>query len=199
MALVDLPERPTVRAAKWQLIDFGATMPGGLGGPSQRLNRLGNRWRLTVAVPPMDVALLREWQAKLNEGVEAGGVRLWVRQLGLRPGSPGVPRVNGADQSGKTLIVDGLTPGYTGRIGQFVSVVTDDQRFGFKLRSAFRADAAGEAELAIEPALRVEPGDNDVVEIGKPFIEGKLAALPSEDTDVSELVAGFEFAIEESR
>ena len=199
MALIDLPEKPTQRAMRWQLVDFGSTLPGGLGGPSQRINRNGNRWRVSVVLPAMDISLIREWQAKLNAGIEAGGVRLWIRQKGLPTGSPGAPLVNGAGQSAKELIADGFNAGYVGRYGQFFSVISGGKRYGYKLSAPFRADAAGAAVLAIEPGLRVEPSDNDVLEFGKPYIEGKLLSVPSEDTDVSELTAGFEFTIEESR
>jgi len=199
MALIDLPEDPTPRSVAWQLRDFGTKMSGGLGGSDQRINRLGNRWRIEVLLPAMDASKVREWQAKLNAGIEAGGVRLRIRQLDLKPGSPGAPMVAGASQSGKSLSVGGMTRGYVGRIGQYFSLISGGQRYGYKLAEAFRADGAGVADLAIEPALRVEPGDGDVLEMGKPYIEGMLTSVPSEETDVSSLVDGFQFTIEERR
>lgn len=199
MALMDLPESPAGRAVGWRLIDFGSTMPGGLGGPSQRINRNGNRWQVTIRLPRMDVSLAREWQAKLNAGIEADGVRMRVRQLGLHPGPSGSPVINGAAQSGKVLSLSGLTPGFVPQFGQYFSLITGGQRYGFKIAEPQRVAASGEATLAIEPALRVEPSDGDIAEFGKPYIEGKLIEVPVEETGVSTLAEGFEFTIAESR
>ena len=147
----------------------------------------------------MDIELARKWAMLLTMGVEAGGVLFWVRQLGLLPGAPGEPRVAGSGQSGKVLNVSGLTGSYVGQFSQFFTVITGERRYGYKLAAAVRADGAGTASFAIEPALRAEPADGDVLEIGKPYVQGLLADLPEEVSNVSYLAEGFGFTIREAR
>lgn len=199
MALIDLPESPAPRITRFRLRDFGTTIEGGQGAPDQRRNTLGNRWSLTVAMPAMEIVQARLWSTRLTQGLEAGGVRFWVRQPDLPTGSPGAALVNGAGQSGKTLSVHGMAPSYVARIGQFFAIVTGERRYGHRITEPARVDLSGGATFFIEPALRAEPSDNDVIEVGKPFIEGQLADIPEEVINETPLTEGFQFTIREIR
>jgi hypothetical protein len=100
------------------------------------------------------------------------GVRIpWPLQ-GFDPGLPGDIRVNGASQSGRSLIVDGATPNYVFREGQFFSIETASQHYMYMVTGEVIANGSGAATLAIEPMLRTAPADNDVCHFGKPMIEG---------------------------
>ena len=197
--MIALPESPEPTGCVIRTRDFGATIEGGRGGADQRRNTPGNRWEIVVSLPRMDIALAREWSMLLTMGLEAGGVRFWVRQLGLDVGAPGSPIVSGAGQACKTLNGAGFTRGYRGLVSQYFSVVTGGRRYGYKLAARSKASAAGEAALTFEPALRAEPAGGDVLEFGKPFIEGLLASVPEEVSAVSSLAEGFEFVIREAR
>lgn len=198
MSVVELPASPGPRSVEWEVVDFGGTLRGGLGGSSQRVNRLGNRWRVTVAMPPMDPAQGRLWFTRLSRALRNGAS--WrIRQVGTPPGSPGTVLVNGAGQAGAAIALDGFLPGYALRDGQWLSILTGGQRYLYQCAAAVMANASGQATVQIEPPLRVVPADNDPVEIGRPVIEGLLDVPPGLVLDERRLAAGFSFTIEETR
>lgn len=198
MALVDLPASPGPRAVAWQLLDFGGTLRGALGGASQRVNRLGSRWAVSVSLPALTPAQARSWSAALTSGLR-NGVRWRVRQVGTPVGAPGSVLVAGAGQSGLALDVDGLTAGYFVKAGQWLSVTTSSSSYLYQAAATVQADGSGVATLALEPALRVEPADNDPVALAAPVIEGLLADVPGWSLGPNRLASGFSFTIEEMR
>lgn len=198
MSVIALPSYPGPSAVAWELIDFGNTQQGALGGAAQRVNRLGGRFRLTVTLPPMEPAIAREWAASLNRGLRLG-VSWQVRQVGTPTGIPGAVLVNGGSQAGNALIVDGGAAGYVAKIGQWASILTGGQRYLYQLAATTQLSGTGTGTLQLEPALRVQPADNDPVELGAPVIEGLLDAPLGWSIDANRLVNGFSFTIEESR
>lgn len=198
MTAVTLPASPGSRVLGWTLVDFGGTLKGALGGSTQRLNRLGNRWRVDLELPVMTAAQAREWSADLVAG-RSNGVLWKLRQVGLDIGSPGTPLVNGASQSGNTLACDGFSASYEAKKGQFFSIIISGQRYCYQVRTTTTAVAGAFAALPIETALRVSPADNATLEFAEPYIQGLLTDVPSWVNDADHLARGFSFAIEESR
>jgi hypothetical protein len=198
MSVTALPASPGPVAVGWTLVDFGSSQQGALGGAAQRINRLGGRWRCEVTLPPMTPAQAREWAATLSRGLRTG-VSWRIRQVGTPTGTPGAVLVNGADQAGNALIVDGGTPGYVAKIGQWLSVLTGGQRYLYQSAATLQLSGTGTGTLQIEPGLRVPPANNDPVELGAPLIEGLLSGPPGWVIDANRLVNGFTFVIEENR
>jgi len=197
MVAVTLPDSPGPRNVQWELVDFGGIVPGALGGPDQRVNRLGNRWRATVEMPVLTAKQAREWSAALVRGLRLGV--LWeIVQPGFSPGVPGRPLVAGASQTGWELDADTFTPGYVWRPGQFISVLIGTQRYIYQFAESGRVETDGTATLPIEPALRVSPGDGDTIEVVRPVMQG-LVAAPAWAYDVDKLARGFSFTITETR
>lgn len=198
MSVTALPLNPGPVALAWELIDFGATQQGALGGAAQRVNRLGGRWRCTITLPPMIPSQAREWAAALSRGLRTG-VSWQVIQPETPTGAPGSVLVNGGSQAGNALIVDGGTPGYVAKIGQWASILTGGQRYLYQHAATTQLSGTGTGTFQLEPAMRVEPADNDPVELGAPVIEGLLIAPPGWSIDANRLVNGITFTIEESR
>lgn len=197
MAVVELPSSPRPVLA-WEPVDFGGTQQGALGGAAQRVNRLGNRWRAKAAVPAMESEEAMEWAATLTRALRLGAA-LAIVQPGVSVGSPGVPRVFGAGQTGAELNVDGLVPGYTVGAGRWLNVITGGRRYLYLAAQAASAGASGRATLAIEPLLRAVPADNDVVELAAPAIEGLLELPTAFQIDTDWIARGFSFTIVEYR
>lgn len=192
---ITLPSHPLPRE-----FEMGLPAPRELrppaGGPIQRINRLGDCWTAQVVLPPMTYATAMAWQADLRTAAET--VVMPIPQPGLDVGNPGTPRVKGANQLGNALLVDGLTPGYSGKKGQFMSFAIAGQNFAYEFRSEWTA-VAGEALIPIQPLIRVSPADNALVNIAAPVIEGwPSVAGGSRRITVEALVAGLTFQIEES-
>lgn len=194
--MIVLPSNPGPVAISWSLRDFGSTQQGALGGSAQRINRLGNRWRCDVTMPPLTPDQAREWSAALVRGLREG-VRFEVLQPGHNTGAPGNLLVNGAGQAGSALIVDGGTPGYVAKAGAWANILTGGRRYLHQLAATTQLSGTGTGTLQLEPLLRVIPADNTPVELAAPMIEGLLAAAPGWGIDVDYLTRGFAFAIEE--
>jgi len=73
----------------------------------------------------------------------------------------GTPLVNGAGQTGNTLITDGWTPSITGILlaGDYIEI---NSRLHKVLVDA-NSDGSGNATLEIWPRLAVSPGDNQFI------------------------------------
>lgn len=196
MTLVTLPSTPGPRSVSWQEVDFGGTQRSALGGAAQRVNRLGNRWRMTFACPVMTPVQAREWASALSLGLK-NGVSCAIRQVGTPTGSPGTVLVAGASQAGFDLDCDGFNPGYAVRNGQWLSLLTGSRRYLYMSAANVRADASGLATLSLTAPLRAEPANTDPVELGAPVIEGLLVEGLGWSLDPDRLARGFTFTIEE--
>lgn len=166
-------------------------------GPVQRALSASGRWGFDVTISAKTAADAREWK-RLHQ---SGELFLFdIPQPGLAVGTPGTPRVAGASQTGNTLNIDGLTPGYTLALGQWLSIVIDGQRYAYMSEANSTADGTGALTAYLMPALRVSPNDNDVVEIETPKMEGYVD-VPQGGfrLDVASIMRGLSFTIRERR
>jgi hypothetical protein len=187
-----------IARARVRMLDFGGELTPGLGGMVQRINRMGSRYALDVELPPLpeepDGRLLT---TKLRQAKQEGALFPFP-QPSLHIGSPGAPVVDGTGIAGTTLPLRGLTPHYAIRAGQFMSVITAGRRYLYAAAAQAIADASGSVTVTIAPMLRAEPTDGDIVEIGKPMIEGWLGAGDLEHEMMLEPYFGIRFSITEA-
>lgn len=170
--MIDLPSDPAPNAATSSLIDFGGFLVPGLGGEVQRIDRMGNRFKVSVSMPPMvSEPTGRIFVSRLIRG-KTEGVRMEFPLLSFKPGSPGTVLVDGAGQSGRSLVVNGATANYAFREGQPFSIEEDGRHYLHFVDAQVIANADGEAELSISPMLRIEPSDGAVCHFATPMIEG---------------------------
>ncbi len=170
--MIDLPTDIGPSSASAALIDFGAFLTPPLGGPVQRVDRMGNRFRISVGMPPMlSASDGRRWVSRLIRG-KTEGARMPFPLLDFDPGAPGAPLINGAGQTGTSMIMDGFTPNYVLREGQFFSIVTGGRHHLYNVRTETIASNTGTVTLPISPMIRVAHLDNDVCHFGQPMIEG---------------------------
>lgn len=172
--MIDLPAYPGPQSAEAALIDFGVMLTPPLGGPVQRVERQGNRWRLSVTMPPLRDAEARIWLARLLKG-KSEGARMEFPLLGFNPGSPGNPVVHTSGQTGRTLIIRGAQPNYIFREGQFISVETGGRHHLIMVDAETIVPDVGIVSLPISPMLRVAHLDGDPVHVGTPMIEGFIS------------------------
>ena len=152
------------------------TRPASGAGPVGRNLRPGTRWAWDIELPAMSYVESLAWDDLLSED---DTVVMEILQPGLVIGAPGAPPINGANQSGRTLNLKGLTPGYVFRKGQWLSLIQNGQRFAYKSSAAATADGSGNMALPLRTMLRVPTLNNAVVEIAQPMVEG----WPTIDTD----------------
>ena len=170
-----LPYTRGMRSAVPSVLDFGGVQAPPGGGAMQKLNRVGDRYTLTVTPP-----LLRSepegriYASRLRRAKREGAIFAFP-QDGLVIGNPGTPLVSGAGQTGMTLDIDGMTPGYVVCEGQFFSIIIGGRRYLYAAAAQTAVNGAGQIALPIEVPVRVSPGDNAVCEFATPMIEGFLS------------------------
>lgn len=172
--MIDLPSSPGPVSVSWQQIDFGGKLTPGLGGAVQRVNRLGNRFAVTVQLPPMAPATAMPWIVALNKAVQEGA-RWAIRQVELAIGTPGNPTVNGSLQAGNALNITGAAANYPFQAGQFIAVTISGDRYLHLVTAPVTCNGAGTATLPILPALRAPTVTGGAVLVAAPTIEGLLA------------------------
>jgi hypothetical protein len=168
---ITLPDTPSWASATPTLLDFGAVLEPGLGGPSQYVGRLGDRFEVAVQMPPMEAEVARVFISRLAQAKKSS-LLMPFPNAGIVVGAEGAPRVNGAGQAGTLLALDGLPANKALKEGWPLSIIVAGRRYVHLIAGDTAANAGGEAVLPLEPMLRVSPSDNAVVELAVPMIEG---------------------------
>ncbi|MCB4861976.1 hypothetical protein K7W03_20500 [Sphingobium sp. PNB] len=135
-----------------------------LGGPTQRIARLGDRWVYKVVCQDMRADQAGLILAALNGGL-SDKVVCEVRQNGVDLSAYSNGTVVGA-ASGRTLNHSG--GGGTKFVGQYFSLVKNGVRYLHQIT------AVAGTVLTFAPMLKVTVSGGEVLEFGSPKIEGFL-------------------------
>ena len=166
--MIELPANPAPNGMDPILMDLGMVQRG---ASSLRVDRPGNRYRIAFSYPPMQPDKARTFTGRLTRA-KREGVKITLPLI-VPQGSPGSPVVDGAGQSGTSLAVRGLTVGYPAKEGFWLTIYeADGTGYLHQVVETVRADAAGEATLSIEPALRAPFADGATIELAAPTVEG---------------------------
>lgn len=199
MAVIDLPSWAVPNGAEPYLRDFGTVLTPFLGGPEQRINRLGTRFGLRVTLPPMhtrDQALII--QSRLLRARE-DRLRMEWPQPDFDVGTPGIPRVSAAVAAGMSVPIKGMTPGYVAKEGQMLSIVRNGRRYMHMFAADGTVAADGTLPATIWPMIRASLLNNDVIELAPPMIEGLVSPGDELSWQISvDRLASFSFTISES-
>ena len=174
---VTLPTSPPPTGATPTLVSKATEMSGPLGGPTQRVLRVGSRFKIDFTFAPMVYDDARQWLARLV-AAEATPAAMLFPQRGFHPVSPGPVVVNGAQTSttntGGVLAMRGGLAAFELVSGQFfhLAASADGRRYLHQLRDDAVIGADGTATLAVQPPLRVVPADGDQLEFVNPVVEG---------------------------
>ncbi len=197
-AVIQLPTAPAFITGEPSLKSFGADLTSSLGGPTQRLLRLGSRFSIDVAYPPMAYSDAQTFLTALIQS-EAAALAVPFPQRGLTIGAPGSPVISGGGQAGLFLAIRGAAANYTVQAGQFFSVITGGRRSLYQCQTATVLNASGVGTLPIRPMLRTTPNDGDTVEMLQPYLEG-FAPLGAAKWSIEMLVrVGIKFTVTEDR
>lgn len=172
---VELPQPRLPQAATPRLLDYGVDQTAPMGGASQRLNRLGNRFALEITYPRLKPEPDGRILAARLRRAKTEGALFPVPQPGLVIGAPGAPVVDGAGQAGSSILLRGFASGYSVREGQFFSIIHGGRRFLHTAAAQTVASSSGTMTLAITPMLRIRPGNGAICEFGQPYIEGPIS------------------------
>lgn len=177
MAAVDLTGIVKWTTGKPRFIDFGGELTPGLGGPVQRVNRMGNRFGCDFAGVPVpeypDGEILT---GKLRLAKQNGAIMPWPVARGAPATSYGSPVVNGAVAAGTSVPIRGATVGAVIRFGQPFNIITGGWRYiYFHAGTSVTVDGSGHATLTVDPMLRASLVDGDTLDFA-PKIQGLLTS-----------------------
>ncbi len=183
---ISLPALPWLATAKPRYVDFAADMTPSLGGPTQRVSRLGSRYAIDVTLPRMGGDQARAWIGARLKARVLGQTLLLAFPLSDPPGDLLAPVVNAGGQAGATLNAKGLRPYVKVLAGSFFSFTVSGRNYLHCVTDDVAADSSGHAALSIAPLLRNSPADSAVLQFVAPQIEGFLSGV-TEDWDLDVL------------
>lgn len=132
----------------------------------------GQIWQGSLNLPTMQRPEAEAWIAFLlslngKEGTFLMGIAGCDTARGI---ATGTPLVNGASQSGRSLITDGWTINITGilKAGDYIQLGTGLNTHLHKNLTDVNSNGSGQATLDIWPRLRISPADNDPIVVSSP-------------------------------
>ena len=171
---VTLPTTILPVSAEAALMRFGIDLVPPLGGVTQRVSRMGSRFRVALAYPPMIAANAKAMLAALHSADTSGSSVIAPVPQPTVSGSFGSPLVNGGSQAGSSLICDGFSAGASIPAGTLFSFTKSGRIYLHMVTAAATASGAGAVTLTIAPMLRVSPADNAGLSITSAQVEGLI-------------------------
>ena len=152
MAVCRLPSWPGPSSVTPRPISSRNEQRPSSSGPVNRYMQPGTRWAWECVMPPMTYVESLAFDDLLSE---ADTVRWQIPQPGLPTGTPGTAIVDGpgtalanaAAEFSPCLVVQGMTPSYAFRKGQWISFEIAGQTFAYKARDYCIALPSNWAEL----------------------------------------------------
>lgn len=197
---------PSTSTLQW--MDNSAKFVSPLSGVTRTVNRPGGRWRLTMqfqARRPSEMQQLEAFLFRLEGSTHRASIPDFAYQRqgtggGVTASPASVIRVDGASQTGRTLLTDGWTPGELvlkagDRVsvnGQMLVLAEDCYSSGSPSDQYLKDEngdilydesspqqplliQSGNAQLILTNGLRSSPLDNALVEVIKPVATYMLA------------------------
>lgn len=174
--MIDLTAIP-LASAQPEVQDFGGLLTPPLGGPVQRINRVGTRWAVSFETPnlPADPAL-RLWSGRIARAKIEGAV-CWIPEPDLLFTLVGAVAVRSATSGGNVLRLVAATapPGRLVPEGKWVSYIHDGRRYLHRTTADAVVIGGGALDLPVFPALRSITTIGDTVEVDEPRMQGTLS------------------------
>lgn len=132
----------------------------------------GQMWQADIALPPMKREKAEYWISFFMKLNGAYGTFLMGDPLGgtARGVATGTPVVNGASQTGGSLVTDGWTVSTTGilKAGDYIQLGSGASSRLHKVLDDVDSDGSGNATLQLWPDLREAPADNATITVTNP-------------------------------
>ncbi len=167
MAILSMPSTK-FQACRFVLVGNTQTFRSPLDQSIQTLELTGSRWMASFALPPMPRVDAAAWLAFLTRLNGMAGRFYAGDPSGKTPQgvATGSPLVNGASQTGTSLITDGWTVSVTGilKAGDYIAydVPSGNRQLHMVVVDA-NSDGGGNATLIVTPPIRESPANNAVI------------------------------------
>ena len=173
MALTYPLSTPTtigIENIEFRAVNAVATSQSPFTYKQQIVQHTGQRWEATITIPPVKRDLAEEWVAfilalKGQTGTFLLGDPLGTAPRGTASSNAGTPVVNGADQTGEVINIDGLPTSETGYLlaGDYIQLGSGSTATLHKVLEQVNTTGLGEASFAIWPSIITAPADNAIV------------------------------------
>lgn len=200
MVTLTLPATPGLRSSKFGLESNTQIFRSPLNGATQSLELPGARWRASFTLPPMRRAQAAAWLATLVRLRGSAG-RFFAGDPDAktpRGVATGAPLVNGASQTGASLITDGWSAYVTGILlsGDYVAFQNGaGNRELHMVVADADSDGTGNVTLVIEPPIRTSPADGAALIVNAATCEMMLVDDEQAAWDVDQIgVFGLSFS-----
>jgi hypothetical protein len=196
MASVDFTNKLRIASAVPEPYSFSGWRAPGLGGAISYEGRFGDRWMMRFRTPLMHIEPdWRRLSALFDDAERLGGI-VEIPQPDLNIGAPGTPLVSATTASGRNIPIDGLTPHYAIRAGQWINYVKGGVIYADRVAEQVIANGSGQATVRLRNLLRASLADGDSIELGNPRIEGAVEVTSRPPLEV-ERVTAIEFTVTE--
>lgn len=167
MTTITFPSSPKPSTMSWRLVQPAQQNISQWTGARQVLASGRGWWECTLTLPPIvGESAVNSWRAfiGLARGV-TNDFQVPVNEI-EQSGLAVTARINGANQTGRSLNTDGW-PNSTAILsaGQFVTIGNQL----LQLTSNVTSNASGQATISFEPAIRVSPADDAIIEYKNPY------------------------------
>jgi hypothetical protein len=129
----------------------------------------GQMWTADLTLPPMKRDDAEQWVAWLISLRGQLGTFLLGDPIGAtaRGAATGTPLVNGAGQTGGSLVIDGAATSVTGwlKAGDYIQLGSVSSSRLHKVLADANSDGGGNVTLDIWPHIRIAPADNAAVTV----------------------------------
>ena len=143
----------------------------------------GQMWQADVTLPPMKRSDAEQWVAWLVSLRGRFGTFNMGDPIGCTPRgvATGTPLVNGSNQTGENLIIDGCTENVTGwlKAGDYIQLGAAGTATLHKVLADVNTNANGQATLSLWPHIRSAPDDNATVVVNNTVGRWRLASNES--------------------
>ena len=136
----------------------------------QVIAHTGQRWEAEITIPPMQRADAEVWISFLvslngSKGTFLMGDPNAATARGSASVTPGTPVVNGIDQTGDSLAIDGLPLSATGylKAGDYIQLGAGASATLHKVLTDVDTNGSGQATLDLWPYIRTAPSDGATV------------------------------------
>lgn len=173
-----------------------------LSGAQQVVELVGARWYATYTLPPLNAADAGQWISFLTKlRGQANTFYGYDPARTTAQGSlGGSPLVNGASQTGNSLVTDGWSASVTNvmKAGDYISYSTGSGRALHMVVADANSDGSGNATFTIEPAIRVSPADDVSIITASPSCVMRLSGDEVTWNETTARFFGITFSAEEA-
>lgn len=162
-----LPSHTGIRSIEFRAVNTVGVSQSPFTYSQQVVAHSGQRWEVDISLPAMKRADAEQWVAWLVSLRGQLGTFTLGDPIGATPrgSAGGTPVVNGASQTGGTLVIDGCTASQTGwlKAGDYIQLGSAGTATLHKVLQDANSDGSGNVTLDIWPYIRNSPADNSTV------------------------------------